>query len=243
MDSNGKTARLCARNEIGMLQIRSPGLTPGYLNPKHDQAARTEDGWLITGDLGRIDDDDYVFVTGRAKDVIIRGGHNIDPALIEEPLVQAPDVLIAAAVGKPDAYAGELPVAYVQLVAGSTTTSAELLTFLEGRITERAAVPKEIHIVEQMPLTDIGKPKKNVLRDMAAEREFTLILSQATSLTDQGEGRRLQVCVQPHPAHGTQVDIQVFNVAASEQATIEAQIHAAMSPFAHARAVTVHPLS
>lgn len=241
MDANGKTTRICARNEIGMLQIRSPGLTPGYLNPKHDQAARTDDGWLITGDLGRIDNDDYVFVTGRAKDVIIRGGHNIDPALIEEPLAQAPDVLIAAAVGKPDAYAGELPVAYVQLSAGSKATNADLLAFLEGRITERAAVPKEIHIVEQMPLTDIGKPKKNVLRDMAAEREFGMILGRATGLPDQGTGPRLQVRVLPHAVHGTQVDIHVYDVSASQQPDIEAQIHAAMAPFAHARAVTVHP--
>jgi len=71
------------------VRVSGPGVTPGYVNPEHDRDARTEDGWLITGDLGRIDSDGYVFVTGRAKDVIIRGCHNIDPALIEEPLLQS----------------------------------------------------------------------------------------------------------------------------------------------------------
>src|SRR6202035_955642 len=74
IDGPDGTARRCGPDEIGMLQIKGPGLTPGYVNPEHDRTARTADGWLITGDLGRIDGDGYVFVTGRAKDVIIRGG-------------------------------------------------------------------------------------------------------------------------------------------------------------------------
>src|SRR5258708_562813 len=115
----GQDMRSCGPDEIGMLQIKGPGVTPGYVNPEQDKGARTDDGWLITGDLGRIDRDGYVFVTGRAKDVIIRGGHNIDPAFIEEPLLQMPEVLHAAAVGKPDGYAGGVPIAYVQLVAGA----------------------------------------------------------------------------------------------------------------------------
>src|SRR3981189_2472876 len=118
IDGPDRTARRCGPAEIGMLQIRGPGLPPGYVNPEHDRGARTGDGWLITGDLGRIDADGYVFVTGRAKDVIIRGGHNIDPALIQEPLLQSPDVLHAAAVGKPDAHAAQLPVAFVHRAPG-----------------------------------------------------------------------------------------------------------------------------
>jgi fatty-acyl-CoA synthase len=167
-----QTTRPCGVDEIGMLQIKGPGLTPGYVNPEHDRGARTEDGWLITGDLGRIDSDGYVFVTGRAKDVIIRGGHNIDPAWIEEPLLQSPDVLHAAAVGKPDSHAGELPIAYVQLVPGSRATSADLIEYLTGRIAERAAVPKEVLVVDKLPLTDVGKPDKVALRRETAERTF-----------------------------------------------------------------------
>jgi fatty-acyl-CoA synthase len=237
MGPNGKMLRVCELGEIGMLQIKSPGLTPGYLNAEHDELARTDDGWFITGDLGRIDEDDYVFVTGRAKDVIIRGGHNIDPALIEEPLFQFPDVLFAAAVGKPDAHAGELPVAYVQLRDGSHTTGAELLAFLGERITERAAIPKEIHILERFPLTDIGKPQKSALRDMATVREFQLILSHATGLSTNGVGRHLDISLTPHPLYGTLVSIGVNGVAEIEKEALTELINKAMSPFAHAHAL------
>ena len=241
MDAAGNTVRVCGPQEIGMLQIRSPGLTPGYLNPEHDRIARTADGWLITGDLGRIDADDYVFVTGRAKDVIIRGGHNIDPALIEEPLVQSPDVLFAAAVGKPDAYAGELPVAYVQLRPGSDATGASLLAFLEGRISERAAFPKEIHIVDSLPLTDIGKPQKNTLRQMAAEREYGLLLARATGMPCAADGAGIAVSVRPHPAHGTHVSIGVTGAPESARTELTGQIHAVMGQFPYAFSVTWQP--
>ena len=237
MDEQGKTVRICGVNEIGMLQIRSAGLTPGYLNPEHERVARSEDGWFITGDLGRIDEDDYVYVTGRAKDVIIRGGHNIDPALIEEPLVQSPDVLLAAAVGKPDAYAGELPVAYVQLRPGSRASSSDLLAFLEARISERAAMPKEIYILERLPLTDIGKPKKNELRQRAAETEFASLLARATELSLYDDIRRLAVSVEPHSTHGTLVSIAVIGAAASEQDLLAVRIKQIMDQFSFAYAI------
>lgn len=237
MDEQGRTVRACGPGEIGMLQITSPGLTPGYVNPEHDRGARTHDGWLVTGDLGRIDEDGYVFVTGRAKDVIIRGGHNIDPSLIEEPLVQSPDVLLAAAVGKPDAYAGELPVAYVQLVSGSRATARDLLAFLEGRILERAAMPKEIHVVERLPLTDIGKPRKDALRQDAAEREFRSVLSRGLALGDSQPS--LQVSVGPDAARGTLVTITVLSEDL-QRAVVESRIKDIMSQYAFAYAVQWH---
>src|SRR5258708_6808415 len=207
MDAAGNTVRVCGLDEIGMLQVSGPGVTPGYVNPAHEAGARTDDGWIVSGDLGRIDADGYIFVTGRAKDVIIRGGHNIDPTLIEEPLSQSPDVLLAAAVGKPDAYAGELPVAYVQLAPGSVATPEQLAEFLQGRIGERPAFPKDIFIVDRLPLTDVGKPMKNALRNDAAERVFRSVLSQATELSAADGG--LTVSVQPHPAPCTMATISV----------------------------------
>ncbi|HEY0440515.1 MAG TPA: acyl-CoA synthetase [Xanthobacteraceae bacterium] len=228
-------ARPCGPDEIGLLQISGPGITPGYVNPAHDRAARTPDGWFNTGDLGRVDTDGYVFVTGRAKDVIIRGGHNIDPALIEDPLLQSDDVLLAAAVGKPDAYAGELPVAYVQLVPGSRATSDDLLAFLTGRVAERAAMPKEIFILDKLPLTDIGKPMKTVLRQDAAERAFLSALSQATGLP--AEDRRLRVAVAPHPAHGSIVNIMVACPSESERTLLAKQIKDIMGQYSIAHAI------
>jgi fatty-acyl-CoA synthase len=125
--------------------------------------------------------------------------------IIEDALLQSPEVLLVAAVGKPDAHAGELPVAYVQLVAGSQMTQTDLLAYAAARIPERAAIPKEIFIVNAIPLTDAGKPAKVVLRHDAAERTFRAVLSQIPGLsTDLHD---LRVTVNPHPLHGTLVTI------------------------------------
>jgi fatty-acyl-CoA synthase len=230
IDGPDRTARRCGPDEIGMLQIRGPGLTPGYVNPEHDRGARTGDGWLITGDLGRIDADGYVFVTGRAKDVIIRGGHNIDPALIEEPLLQSSDVLHAAAVGKPDAYAGELPVAFVQLVPGSRAAPSDLIAYLAGRIAERAAIPKEVLLVDKLPLTDVGKPDKAALRKEIAELTFRSVLSTATGLSC--EDGHLKVSVGQHPREGTQVSIVVAPPQPADRGVLAATIKGVMAQYA-----------
>jgi fatty-acyl-CoA synthase len=235
LNEAGAGTHLCGPGEIGMLQINGPGLSPGFLNPAQNAGARTDDGWLITGDLGRIDADGYVFVTGRAKDVIIRGGHNIDPALIEEPLLQLPGVLHAAAVGKPDRHAGEIPVAYVQLVPGAQTTATELIAALAGRVAERAAMPKEIYIVDQLPLSDVGKPLKSALRKDAAERVFAATLSEATGLScATGE---LSAVLRPDPVQGQVVAIAVCGIAEADRAALDVQIADAMSGYAFAYVV------
>jgi len=125
------------------------------------------DDWLRTGDLGRLDPDGYLWITGRLKDIIIRGGHNIDPALIEEPAYQHPAVQLAAAVGRPDKRVGELPVLYVQLKPEATATADELDGFVRERIQERAAMPKAILIVPEIPLSGPGKISKLQLRRQA----------------------------------------------------------------------------
>jgi fatty-acyl-CoA synthase len=227
LDASDGRRRLCGPREIGMLQIKGPGLAAGYVNPAHEAGSRTADGWLITGDLGRIDEDGYVFVTGRAKDVIIRGGHNIDPAFIEEPLLKLPEVLHAAAVGRPDAHAGEVPVAYVQLAPGASATASDLLAALDGRIPERAAMPKEIILVDKLPLTDIGKPIKAALRADAAARTFHAVLSQATGLSPN-------VVTRPDPIQGQVVEITVPGVATADRARYAAQIAETMSRYAFA---------
>ena len=145
-------------------------MTPGYVDSRFDRGAFTPDGWFISGDLGRIDEEGYVWITGRTKDLIIRGGHNIDPAMIEEALQQSPDVLLASAVGRPDAHSGEVPVAYVQLVPGSQATPEDLVTFAAARVAERPAAPKEGYVVDVIPLTDVGKPFKAQMRLDAARR-------------------------------------------------------------------------
>jgi fatty-acyl-CoA synthase len=168
VDESGRYIRDCVADEVGQLVISGPNVFVGYTRPEQNSSIWTELGdggrWLNTGDLGRCDHDGYFWLTGRRKELIIRGGHNIDPAAIEEPLHRHPAVQIAAAVGRPDMHAGELPVAYVQLKPGTTATEAELAEFLRHEINERAALPKGIRIVDAMPLTGVGKIFKPALK-------------------------------------------------------------------------------
>ncbi|RQS09433.1 acyl-CoA synthetase [Burkholderia sp. Bp8998] len=168
VDETGRYVRDCVADEIGQLVISGPNVFIGYMRPEQNSGIWMDlaDGgrWLNTGDLGRCDADGYFWLTGRRKELIIRGGHNIDPAAIEEALHRHPAVQIAAAVGRPDMHAGELPVAYVQLKPDITANEAEMAAFLRDEISERAAIPKGIRIVEKMPLTGVGKIFKPALK-------------------------------------------------------------------------------
>ena len=163
--------RECATDEVGEICIDSPGVYPGstYTEVDKNHDLFHHDIYLRTGDLGRIDPDGYLWITGRAKDLIIRGGHNIDPATIEDALLGHEAVAMAGAIGQPDAHSGELPCAYVELVADARTTEAELLEFVRGRIGERAAIPKYIEILPELPKTAVGKVFKPALRKSAID--------------------------------------------------------------------------
>ncbi len=189
----------------------------GYANPRHDGEAWIEPipdelapdwssggRWFDSGDLGRIDAEGFLWLTGRAKDIIIRGGHNIDPLLIEEAIHQHPAVEAAAAVGRPDAYAGELPVLFVQLKADASATAEEIEAFVRQRIPERAAVPVEIIFTERMPLTAVGKIFKPQLRDIAARLVFErLVMPLAPT------ARRVDVSIGPDDEFGTIATVTV----------------------------------
>jgi fatty-acyl-CoA synthase len=163
--------RPCAVGEAGVLQVRGPQVAVGASGDAGlGAAAGLPGGWLVTGDLGAVDAEGRVFVTGRAKDLIIRGGHNIDPQLIEEALLLHPAVRAAAAVGAPDEYAGELPTAYVVLHPGADAAAPALLDFVRFHTAEPAACPKHVEVLDALPLTAIGKVFKPALRLRAIER-------------------------------------------------------------------------
>jgi len=174
--------------DSGELLVRGEVVFSGYLGRDEDPL---DQGWLHTGDLGHIDEDGYLFITGRAKDLIIRSGHNIDPALIENCLEQHPAVSLAAAVGRPDAYAGELPVAYVQLYDGHEVSEKELMEFAMEHIAERPACPKFIEVLEALPVTAVGKVHKPSLRAAAIERTVAELLPELPAakvlILDSGE--------------------------------------------------------
>jgi fatty-acyl-CoA synthase len=160
----------CNPGESGMVMIHGPNVSPGYTDPLRNLGTFTDDGWLISGDLGFVSDLGELHLNGRAKDVIIRSSHNIDPVFIEDALLKHPAVQTAAAVGAPDEYAGELPVAFVTLKAGQFVTEQELLHFVIPLIPEPPAVPKSITICDTIPLTPIGKIFKPSLRAKAIEK-------------------------------------------------------------------------
>jgi len=157
----------CAAGTVGSVIARGPQIVSGYLNPAHNLTAFTPDGGLITGDLGRLDENGYLHLTGREKDLIIRSGHNIDPQAIEEVANSHPAVALSAAVGMPDGYAGELPVIFVALASGQSIDTAELQRFIAERINEPPARPRHLFVLDMIPVTGVGKVYKPALRDMA----------------------------------------------------------------------------
>ncbi len=206
VDEQGRYVRDCAVDEIGAIAIKGPNVFPGYLQEEHNQSVWVDEGWLNTGDLGRQDKDGYFWLTGRMKELIIRGGHNIDPATIEGPLYQHEAVAMAAAVGRPDPYAGEVPIAYVMLKEGVRATEEELLEYCGENIGEPMAVPKEIVFTEEMPTTTVGKIFKPKLRFDAARRVY---LRELEALISEGLAEDIQVQVGEHQVHGTMANIAV----------------------------------
>lgn len=148
----------------GIIAQRGPNVADGYSDPSRNAGTFLPGGWLVSGDLGRLDGDGRLYITGREKDVIIRGAHNIDPQMIEDALLAHPEVVDAAAVGMPDAYAGELPVAFVTLRSGYDETANGLIDWLRPRLADPVALPKRIGLRGAMPLTPIGKIFKPTLR-------------------------------------------------------------------------------
>jgi fatty-acyl-CoA synthase len=226
LDADGRLERECAVDEIGVVIMAGPGVFSGYLNEVHNKDAFVDGHWVNSGDLGRLDKDGFLWITGRAKDLVIRGGHNIDPAPVEEILFQHPAVGLAAVVGQPDAYAGELPVAYVQLKPGAAAEAGELEAWVRERSPERAAVPVQIFQINPMPLTGVGKVFKPQLRWDAATRVLTMILAPLAE-----KGIDCSVRVGAHGSHGSLATVTFVNAPDHERDALAAEVHAVLAPF------------
>jgi fatty-acyl-CoA synthase len=181
LQADGQLGEVCTPGEIGVIAVAGEHVSPGYRNPAHN-AGVLDHGVLNSGDLGYLDDEGRVHIAGRAKDLIIRSGHNIDPVMIENAMASHPAVALAAAVGMPDAYAGELPVCFVALRPGAQVDEAALHAHAQATIGERPAWPKHIHIVESIPLTSVGKIYKPQLRCDAAVQLVAGILREALGI-------------------------------------------------------------
>ncbi|WP_208507729.1 acyl-CoA synthetase [Variovorax paradoxus] len=194
LDEHGNASdREVARGETGMVLFKSPNVFSGFVDPADNAKAFTADGWLATGDLGWIDSEERLNLTGRSKDLIIRSGHNIDPKVIEDALSAHPAVQVCAAVGAPDAYAGELPVVFATLVPGGAATEDELLAFTAARVDEAPAKPKWVALVDALPMTNVGKIYKPELRAMAASRVVAATVAELCAELGLPEAARPRV--------------------------------------------------
>ncbi|MBH8569184.1 acyl-CoA synthetase [Microvirga sp. STS02] len=187
-EQTGDFLRFAEPEESGVLVVRGSNIFHGYLQPEHNKSIWVDTGdgqgpYYNTGDLGRMDAQGGFYITGRKKELIIRGGHNIDPKVIEDALMTHPAVALAAAIGSPDAHAGELPVAYVTLHPGQEATEGELRAFAEANIPERAAWPKQVYTATELPLTAIGKIFKPALTKQEISRVYHRHLAVVPELT------------------------------------------------------------
>ena len=217
--SDGSLGADCGADEIGVLFVEGAHVSSGYLDAAQNEGVFV-DGGLNTGDLAYFGENGKLFIAGRSKDLIIRGGHNIDPGTIENACASHPAVSLAAAVGQPDAYAGELPVVFVSLKPGQIADVVELAAFARERIAERPAWPKSIYIVESIPVTAVGKIYKPALRVEAARR----------SLTDQiatiAPGSGFRISVASGGKRGLHVDVQMPTADTARMLAVEAFLKA-----------------
>jgi fatty-acyl-CoA synthase len=154
--------------EVGELWFRGLGVVKGYLGREATEGSFGSDGWLRTGDMGRIDESGFIHLRGRKKDMYIQGGFNVYPAEVENFIASHPHVLMVAGIGVPDPVMGEVGRYYVVLRAGAALTAEDLRTYCAQHLADYK-VPRQIVFRDQLPLTTTGKVLKAALRDTAGD--------------------------------------------------------------------------
>jgi 2,3-dihydroxybenzoate-AMP ligase len=152
-------------NQDGELAVKGPGIFAGYLkNPDENKKSFTHEGFFRTGDQARLDEYGYLKITGRIKDIIIRGGENISPGQVEDLLCAHPAITDAAVVGMPDKEVGERVCAFVKLATGVRLDPDEIKSFMEARGASKLLIPERFEFVDSLPMTEAGKHDKKALR-------------------------------------------------------------------------------
>jgi len=164
-----QTGETLPPNTEGEICVKSPYAMIGYYNNPIATSATVIDGWIHTGDIGFIDEEGYLSIKGRLKDVIIRGGENISPTDIEKHLIKHPEIEDAIVVGIPDERLGEEIFAFIRLKKPSNLVKEDILNFLNGKVS-RHKFPKYVEFIDLFPLTSTGKIKRNSLREIATEK-------------------------------------------------------------------------
>jgi long-chain acyl-CoA synthetase len=162
--------RTLGAGEVGELAVKGPQVMKGYWNQKAETEAVLEDGWFLTGDIAKMDEDGYFYVVDRKKDMINVGGFKVYPREVEDVLFEHPDIKEAGVVGTPDEFSGEAVKAFVVLKDPSKTlTEKEVIDFCQDRLA-KYKVPKEVEFVDELPKTLIGKVLRRKLRELTPQR-------------------------------------------------------------------------
>ena len=217
LEADGSLGEVCEVGEIGVITIQGDHISPGYSDPKHNNEVFAG-GVLNSGDLGYKDANGCLYVAGRSKDLIIRSGHNIDPVMIENAMSTHPDVALAAAVGMPDPYAGELPMCFIQVHTSGKISVEDLMEHARHTIDERPAWPKIIEIVDEIPLTSVGKIFKPSLRCDAAKLVVSNLLRDELGLLDA------QVQVEAGGPRGLSVTVELAEKDQSSKSRVEQKL-------------------
>jgi malonyl-CoA/methylmalonyl-CoA synthetase len=164
-----ESGKVLARETIGMIEVKGPNVFKGYWRmPEKTKAEFRDDGFFITGDLGKIDAQGYVHILGRGKDLVISGGFNVYPKEIESEIDAMPGVIESAVIGVPHADFGEGVTAVVVCNKGAKVDETSVLRALDGRLA-KFKMPKRVIVVDDLPRNTMGKVQKNILRDIYAD--------------------------------------------------------------------------
>ncbi len=225
IDEQGELVEVCDIDQVGEIVVAGPNVFQGYLEPSHNEQSwitlpdeyAKDKRYFRTGDLGCLDQHGYLSLAGRQKELIIRGGHNIDPKMIEDIASRHPAVSLAAAVGRPDAYAGEVPVLYVTYAEHQQASEAEILAYVSQHIPERAATPKQVIALSEMPTTAIGKIFKPQLNCYQVESVVDAVLTKIDGIASED----IRVSASPSKQFGISAVISLSEKAESTRAEVE----------------------
>lgn len=209
----------CGAGESGLVQVKGRQVFPGYVDPAHNAGTLSADGWLTTGDVGYLTSDERLVLTGREKDLIVRGGHNIDPAAIEDVANRFAGIQISAAVGMPDQYAGEVPTLFVVPSPGVELDLDAVRRHLDENVHEPPARPRSVLVIDALPVTAVGKIFKPALRDLAIKEKVRLEVERIC-----GAAASAAVDVAIDGQKRTVVEVEISGAAPDRLAQLEAAL-------------------
>jgi long-chain acyl-CoA synthetase len=163
--------------EIGELVVKGPQVMKGYWKMPEETAAVLRNGWLFTGDIGKMDEDGYFYITDRKKDLIKYKGYSVYPRELEDVLYEHPAVKLCGVVGKPDPVAGEIPKAFVVLKEGMSATEKEIMDFVNEKVAPYKAI-REVEFRKELPMTMVGKVLRRVLQEEERAKAATAKTTQ-----------------------------------------------------------------